>query len=210
MIKTLTSLSSLVALGCKRRKDETIQIASSRKSVRREPCHPWPGRADAIRRLTDRLRAAAERKRQKQLGSVRNEVASTLLLARHTVRQYREHRLWLGDWCNFTSSYDSAEFLQSIMSDPPMFYDILTSPQNLTRYQNRYAILIKAALEVRDGRSINLIDVAKTGHTSPYGQFEIDDLDAIIAKQFGGESAAIHSSSMSSAHRISFAGLDVV
>ena len=57
----------------------------------------------------------------------------------------------------------------------------------MARYQNRYATLVKEALEARDGTSINLIDVAKTGHTSPYGQFEIDDLDAIIAEQFGGE-----------------------
>jgi len=131
-------------------------------------------------------RTLVEAKASKQLGSVRNEVASTLLPGTRYDNIVNIGCGWASG-VNFSSSYDWPSLLQSIMSDPAHVYDTLTSPQNMTRYQNRYAILVKEALEARDGTSINLIDVAKTGHTSPYGQFEIDDLDAIIAEQFGGE-----------------------
>ena len=141
-------------------------------------------RKDTAYHVTER--APVEAKASKQLGSVRNEVASTLLPGTRYDNIVNIGCGWASG-VNFTSSYDWPSLLQSIMSDPANVYDILTSPQNMTRYQNRYAILVKEALEARDGTSINLIDVAKTGHTSPYGQFEIDDLDAIIAEQFGGE-----------------------
>src|SRR5215470_10908079 len=131
-------------------------------------------------------RAPVGAKASKPLGSVKNEVAFTLLPGTRYNNIVNIGCGWASG-VNFTSSYDWPSLLQSIMSDPANVYDILTSPQNMTRYQNRYAILLKEALEARDGTSINLIDVAKTGHSSPYGQFEIDDLDAIIAEQFGGE-----------------------
>src|SRR5688500_1791171 len=125
-------------------------------------------------------------KASKQLGTVGNEVASTLLPGTRYDNIVNIGCGWASG-VNFTSSYDWPSLLPLIMSDPASVYDILTSPQNMTSYQNRYAVLIKEALEARDGTSINLIDVAKTGHTSPYGQFEIDDLDSIIAEQFGGQ-----------------------
>jgi hypothetical protein len=130
--------------------------------------------------------AAVGANASKQLGSVKNEVASTLLPGTRYNNIVNIGCGWASG-VNFTSSYDWPSLLPAIMSDPAHVYDILTSPQNLTRYQNRYAVLIKQALEARDGTSINLFDVAKTGHTSPYGQFEINDLDAIIADQFGGK-----------------------
>lgn len=131
-------------------------------------------------------RAPVEAKASKQLGSVRNEVALTLRPGRRYDNIVNIGCGWASG-VNFTSSYDWPSLLQSIMSDPAHVYEILTSPQIMTRYQNRYANLIKEALEARDGTSINLIDVAKTGHTSPYGEFEIDELDAIIVEQFGGK-----------------------
>ncbi len=126
-----------------------------------------------------------ERSRAKQLGSVRNEVASTLLPGTHYDNIVNIGCGWASG-VNFASSYDWPSLLEAIMSDPAHVYDILTSSQNMKRYQNRYPILVKEALEARDGTSIRLIDVAKTGHTSPYGRLEMDDLDAIIAEQFGG------------------------
>lgn len=136
--------------------------------------------------VTPTKAASVGAKASKQLGSVRNEVAATLVPG---TRYHNIVNIGCG-WAsgvNFPSSYDWPSLLQSILSDPTHVYDILTSPQNMARYQNRYATLVKEALEARDGTSINLIDVAKTGHTSPYGRFEIDDLDAIVAEQFGGK-----------------------
>ena len=94
-------------------------------------------------------RAPVEAKASKQLGSVRNEVASTLLPG---TRYHNIVNIGCG-WAsgvNFTSSYDWPSLLPSIMSDPANVYNILTSPQNMTRYQNRYAILIKEALQASD------------------------------------------------------------
>lgn len=130
--------------------------------------------------------AAWGAKTSKQLGSVKNEVASTLMAGTRYDNIVNIGCGWASG-VNFAGSYNWPSLLQSILGDPGKVYDILTSPQNMARYQNRYAILVKEALEARDGTSINLIDVAKTGHTSPYGRFEIDELDAIIAEQFGGE-----------------------
>ena len=120
------------------------------------------------------------------LGMVRNEVASTLLPGTRYDNIVNIGCGW-ATGVNFSSSYDWPNLLQAIMADPRNVYEILTAPENLTRYENRYAILVKEALESRDGTSINFFDVAKTGHTSPYGQFEIDDLDEIIADQVGGQ-----------------------
>jgi len=186
MIKTLTSLSSLVTVG--REKGEKMKQFKLPQVVSRFVA------SLAILGLVGLMpsggfrtvQAAVGAKASKQLGSVRNEVASTLSPGTRYDNIVNIGCGWASG-VNFTSSYDWPSLLQSIMSDPANVYDILTSPQNMTRYQNRYAILVKEALEARDGTSINLIDVAKTGHTSPYGRFEIDDLDAIIAEQFGGE-----------------------
>jgi len=129
---------------------------------------------------------AGEEKRANKLGKVKNEVAMSLIPG---VRYDNIVIIGCG-WAtgaNFAGSYDWPSLLQKIMSDPGNVYDILTTPNNLDRYENRYAILVKEALEARDGTTINFLDVAKTGHSSPYGQFEIDDLDAIVADQFGGQ-----------------------
>lgn len=88
---------------------------------------------------------------------------------------------------NFASSYDWPSVLAQVQANPGDVYDILTDPANFNSYGNRYAVLVKEALEARDGHQINLFDVALTGHTSPYGKFEIDQLDAIIEAQFGGK-----------------------
>ena len=88
---------------------------------------------------------------------------------------------------NAVSSYDWPSVLPQVQGNPGDVYNILTDPANLTSYGNRYAVLVKAALEARDGHQINLFDVALNGHTSPYGKFEIDQLDAIIEAQFGGK-----------------------
>lgn len=119
------------------------------------------------------------------LGKVRNEVSTTLVPGTRYDNIVNIGCGWASG-VNFAGSYDWPSLLQAIMADPRNVYDILTAPENFTRYQNRYAILVKDALEARDGTTINFFDVAKTGHTSPYGEFEIDDLDAIIADQFGG------------------------
>ncbi len=88
---------------------------------------------------------------------------------------------------NTASSYDWPNLLPQLQANPGDVYNILTDPANLTPYGNRYAVLVKEALEERDGKLIRLFDVALTGHTSPYGKFEIDELDAIIEAQFGGQ-----------------------
>jgi hypothetical protein len=142
--------------------------------------------ANGLNGLSAEKPAAERAPVSKQLGSVRNEVASTLLPGTRYDNIVNIGCGWASG-VNFSSSYDWPSLLPLIMGDPAHVYDTLTAPQNMTRYQNRYVILVKAALEARDGTSINLIDVAKTGHTSPYGRFEIDDLDAIIANQFGGK-----------------------
>ena len=120
------------------------------------------------------------------LGSVTNVISSTLVPG---VQYDNIVNIGCG-WAsgvNFASSYNWPILLQAIFANPLGVYDALTDPANFTAYQNRYAILVKDALEARDGNNINLFDIAKTGHTSPYGELEIDDLDAIIAAEFDGE-----------------------
>lgn len=90
---------------------------------------------------------------------------------------------------NFASSYHWPSVLAQVQSNPGDVYNILTDPVNFTPYGNRYAVLIKEALEARDGQPVRLFDVALTGHTSPYGKFEIDELDALIEAEFGGKLA---------------------
>ena len=124
-------------------------------------------------------------KASNDLAEVKNEVSTTLIPGTRYDNIVNIGCGWASG-VNFASSYDWPSLLQAIMADPRNVYDLLTAPENFTRYQNRYVILVKDALEARDGTAINLFDVAKTGHTSPYGRFEIDDLDAIIADQFGG------------------------
>ena len=121
----------------------------------------------------------------KQLGSVTNVVATTLVPGMQFDNIVNIGCGWASG-VNFASSYNWPVLLQQIFANPRGVYDILTDPANFTKYQNRYAILVKEALEARDGNTINFFDVAKTGHSSPYGELEIDDLDAIIAAEFGG------------------------
>jgi hypothetical protein len=73
------------------------------------------------------------------------------------------------------------------LANPLNVYNILSDPLYQVKYENRYAVLVKEALEARDGHTIKLFDVAKTGHTSPYGKLEIDELDQTIQDEFGGQ-----------------------
>lgn len=122
----------------------------------------------------------------KGLGNVQNEVASTLI---PRIRYDNIVNIGCG-WAsgvNFASGIKWVEALPVLQANPQDVYSILTDPTYFTPYQNKYAVLVKDALEARDGHSINLFDIAQTGHTSPYGQIEIDELDAIIADEFGGQ-----------------------
>ncbi|MEY8199392.1 MAG: hypothetical protein RPS47_09140, partial [Colwellia sp.] len=88
---------------------------------------------------------------------------------------------------NLVGGFDWNITLQAVFSDPYNLYNIITDPFYATTYQNKYAFLVKEALEARDGKTIQLFDLAKSGHTSPYGKVEIDELDTIIAGEFGGK-----------------------
>jgi hypothetical protein len=129
---------------------------------------------------------AAGADRGANLGKVRNEIAKTLVPGTRYDNIVNIGCGWASG-VNFVSSYDWPTVLPQILANPSDVYDILTDPANFTPYPNKYAILVKEALEARDGVSINLFDLAKTGHTSPYGVFEIDALDEIIANEFGGQ-----------------------
>jgi hypothetical protein len=122
----------------------------------------------------------------KGLGEVRNEVAKSLIPGTKYDNIVNIGCGWASG-VNFASSFDWLELLPVIFSDPRNVYEILTDADVFTRYPNRFAVLVKEALEARDGHEINFFDLAKTGHTSPYGQIEIDELDAIIADEFGGQ-----------------------
>jgi hypothetical protein len=123
---------------------------------------------------------------QQRLGTVRNEVAESLVPGTRYDNIVNIGCGWASG-VNFASSYDWPALLQAILADPRNVYNILTEPEYFTPYSNKYAVLVKDALEARDGHEINLFDVARTGHTSPYGRFEIDELDAIIANEHGGQ-----------------------
>ena len=120
------------------------------------------------------------------LGIVHNGVAKTLIPGTKYDNIVNIGCGWASG-ANFASGYDWSKMLPAIFGNPSNLYNILTDPQYFTPYRNRYAILVKEALETRDGHSINLFDVAKTGHTSPYGKMEIDELDAIIESEFDGQ-----------------------
>lgn len=120
------------------------------------------------------------------LGLVHNEVANTLVPGTKYDNIVNIGCGWASG-VNFAASFDWVQMLPVILANPLGLYDVLTDPVYFTPYQNKYAILMKEALEARDGHAINLFDVAKTGHTSPYGKFEIDALDAIIANEYGGQ-----------------------
>ncbi len=129
---------------------------------------------------------AAGTNRGANLGIVKNEIAKTLVPGTRYDNIVNIGCGWASG-VNFVSSYDWLTVLPKILANPLAVYEILTDPANFTPYPNKYAILVKEALEARDGIAINLFDVAKTGHTSPYGAFEIDALDEIIANEFGGQ-----------------------
>jgi len=129
---------------------------------------------------------SASAERGSYLGIVRNEIAKTLVPGTRYDNIINIGCGWASG-VNFASSYDWPTVLPQILASPLHVYDILTDPGNFTPYPNKYAILVKEALEARDGISIKLFDLARTGHTSPYGVFEIDVLDEIIAKEFGGK-----------------------
>ncbi len=119
------------------------------------------------------------------LGVVRNGVSRTLIPG---IRYDNIVNIGCG-WAsgaNFVSSYDWEELLPAVMANPARLYETLTDPDYFTPYPNRYAVLVKAALEARDGHRINFFEVAKTGHTSPYGKLEIDELNRIIEEEYGG------------------------
>jgi len=119
------------------------------------------------------------------LGTVQNVVAKSLVPG----TQY-DNIVNIGcGWAsgvNFASGIDWGAALPLILANPLQVYNILSDPLYQTKYGNRYAVLVKEALEARDGHTINLFDIAKSGHTSPYGKFEIDELDQIIQSEFGG------------------------
>lgn len=128
---------------------------------------------------------AADSERGANLGKVRNEIARTLVPGTRYDNIVNIGCGWASG-ANFAGSYEWPTVLPQILASPRDVYDILTNPSNFTAYPNKYAILVKEALEARDGKPIRLIDLARTGHTSPYGAFEIDALDEIIARDFGG------------------------
>jgi len=119
------------------------------------------------------------------LGNVRNEIAKSLLPGTRYDNIVNIGCGWASG-VNFAGGIDWTAVLPLILANPLQVYDILSDPIYQTKYGNRYAVLVKEALEARDGHSINLFDVAKSGHTSPYGKVEIDELDQIIQDEFGG------------------------
>jgi hypothetical protein len=119
------------------------------------------------------------------LGSVRNEIAKSLVPGTRYDNIVNIGCGWASG-VNFVSGIDWEAALPLVLANPLEVYNILSDPLYHTKYGNRYAVLVKEALEARDGHTINLFDVAKSGHTSPYGKVEIDELDQIIQDEFGG------------------------
>jgi len=130
--------------------------------------------------------SSADETPRARLGFVNNIVAPTL-----TPGTRYDNIVSIGcGWAsgvNFVNGIDWGTALPAIFDNPSNVYDILTDPQYFTPYANRYAVLVTEALEARDGHSINLFEVAKSGHTSPYGKIEIDELEDIINDEFGGQ-----------------------
>ncbi len=123
-----------------------------------------------------------------ELGNVHNEVAKSLVAGTRYDNIVNIGCGWASG-VNFASGIDWTDVLPATQANPSAVYEILTDPQYYTPYKNKYALLVKAALEARDGdgHTINLFDIAKTGHTSPYGKFEIDDFEAMIDAEHGGQ-----------------------
>ena len=128
----------------------------------------------------------ADSSRPNGLGSVRNEIAKSLVPSTRYDNIVNIGCGWASG-VNFAGGIDWVAALPMILANPLEVYNILSDPLYQTKYENRYAVLVKEALEARDGHTINFFDVAKTGHTSPYGKFEIDELDQIIQDEFGGQ-----------------------
>jgi hypothetical protein len=130
--------------------------------------------------------SADEQARSQKLGTVQNVISNTLVPG----TRY-ENIVSIGcGWAsgvNFVGGIDWVNALPAILSNPRGVYDTLTDPVYFTPYGNRYVTLVKEALEARDGHTINVFDLARSGHTSPYGRFEIDEMDEIIADNFGGK-----------------------
>jgi len=128
----------------------------------------------------------ADSEHSARLGTVHNEIAKSLIPG----TQY-DNIVNIGcGWAsgvNFASGIDWGAALPQILANPSEVYNILSDPLYQVKYENRYAVLVKEALEARDGHPVKLFDVAKTGHTSPYGKVEIDELDQIIQDEFGGQ-----------------------
>jgi len=121
-----------------------------------------------------------------ELGTVHNEIARSLVPGTRYDNIVNIGCGWASG-VNFASGIDWDAALPVILANPLEVYNILSDPLYQTKYGNRYAVLVKEALEARDGHTINLFDVAKSGHTSPYGKLEIDELDQIIQDEFGGQ-----------------------
>lgn len=123
---------------------------------------------------------------EKKLGKIKNVIAQTMI-----PKTKYDNIVNIGcGWAagvNFVASYTWMNILPAIITDPDNTYNTLNDPVYFTPYENRYAVLVKEALEARDGNTIKLFNVSKPGHTSPYGKIEIDELDAIIADEFGGQ-----------------------
>ena len=136
--------------------------------------------------ITSTALQAGEKGRGNQLGVVKNTVAMSLVPGTRYDNIVNIGCGWASG-VNFASGIDWTAAVPAILANPSEVYNILSDPQYQTKYGNRYAVLLKEALEARDGHTINLFDVAKSGHTSPYGSMEIDELDQIIADEFGGQ-----------------------
>lgn len=136
--------------------------------------------------ITSTALQAGENGSGNQLGAVKNQVATSLVPGTRYDNIVNIGCGWASG-VNFASGIDWAAAVPAILANPLEVYNILSDPLYQTKYGNRYAVLVKEALEARDGHTINLFDVAKTGHTSPYGSMEIDELDQIIEDEFGGQ-----------------------
>lgn len=130
--------------------------------------------------------SADGRKREGGLGIVDNIVAKTLVPGTRYDNIVSIGCGWASG-VNFVGGIDWSNALPAFQANPRGVYDTLTDPSYFTPYGNKYLNLVKEALEARDGHTINVFDVAKSGHTSPYGRFEIDELDQMIAEYFGGK-----------------------
>ncbi len=136
--------------------------------------------------ITSTTLQAGEKGSGNQLGVVKNQLATSLVPGTRYDNIVNIGCGWASG-VNFSSGIDWTAAVPAILANPSEVYNILSDPQYQTKYGNRYAVLVKEALEARDGHTVNLFDVAKSGHTSPYGSMEIDELEQIIEDEFGGQ-----------------------